>query len=420
VTNRLLGWNYDEMGNLLSVPSTIGPFTYDVENRQVSGALNGETVSYVYDGDGRRVQKVSSVSGTTTYVYDAQGQLAQEYGGPASTAGTEYLSVDSLGSTRLVTDGNANVLRRMDYLPFGQEILAGTGARTTAMGYNSGATVGSSDVTTAKFTGKERDSETGLDFFGARYFSSAQGRFTSADVPFAGQQVEDPQSWNMYAYGRNNPLLYTDPTGRNYTVCDSGGKDCADLSDSQYSGYLKANKGSIYQTAGGTLYAANQDGSATKVGSAAYYNEKDTQAAQLIVNRAGPVVDALGAGLKAFGYAVAAPAMAVADCLSGNCSKTGLAMAILPEVGALYKGGTVLKLAAAAGKKGAEILEKAGGVAQAAQDFEALQGTEQTLGNGRVKTLSDGTKAILRGSGDGRPTVELQHAAGGVTKIRYN
>jgi RHS repeat-associated protein len=62
-------------------------------------------------------------------------------------------------------------------------------------------------------TGKERDAETGLDYFGARYVSSAQGRFTSPDAPFADQHVEDPQSWNLYAYVRNNPLRYVDPTG---------------------------------------------------------------------------------------------------------------------------------------------------------------------------------------------------------------
>ena len=217
-TNRMLGWNYDEMGNLLSVPSTIGPFGYDAENRQVSGALNGETVSYVYDGDGRRVQKVSNVTGTTTYVYDARGELAQEYGGTVEAAGTQYLSVDALGSTRLVTDGSGNVQRRMDFLPFGQEILAGTGGRTAGMGYNSGSSVGSPDVTAAKFTGKERDAETGLDYFGARYFSSAQGRFTSPDwsatpqpVPYA--DLTDPQTLNLYSYVRNNPLRQADPDG---------------------------------------------------------------------------------------------------------------------------------------------------------------------------------------------------------------
>jgi RHS repeat-associated protein len=62
-----------------------------------------------------------------------------------------------------------------------------------------------------KFTGKERDAETGLDYFGARYFSGAQGRYTSPD-PIAGL-LANPQSLNKYAYVINNPLIATDPTG---------------------------------------------------------------------------------------------------------------------------------------------------------------------------------------------------------------
>ena len=62
-------------------------------------------------------------------------------------------------------------------------------------------------------TQKERDNETGLDYFLARYYSSTQGRFTSADAPFADQVESDPQSWNLYAYVRNNPLRFIDLAG---------------------------------------------------------------------------------------------------------------------------------------------------------------------------------------------------------------
>src|SRR5712692_6244899 len=74
-----------------------------------------------------------------------------------------------------------------------------------------------------RFTGKERDAETGLDFFGFRYLSGAQGRWTSPDAPFADQHPQDPQSWNMYAYVRNNPLKNTDPNGRD---CFQGLSNC--------------------------------------------------------------------------------------------------------------------------------------------------------------------------------------------------
>jgi RHS repeat-associated protein len=62
-------------------------------------------------------------------------------------------------------------------------------------------------------SGKERDAETGLDYFGARYYSGALGRFTSPDAPFADQHPANPQSWNLYSYGRNNPLANVDVNG---------------------------------------------------------------------------------------------------------------------------------------------------------------------------------------------------------------
>ncbi len=65
-----------------------------------------------------------------------------------------------------------------------------------------------------KFTGKERDSESGLDNFGARYDSSSFGRFMSPDPMFMNDHhLFDPQELNLYSYARNNPLSLTDPTG---------------------------------------------------------------------------------------------------------------------------------------------------------------------------------------------------------------
>jgi RHS repeat-associated protein len=74
------------------------------------------------------------------------------------------------------------------------------------------------------FTGKERDSESGLDYFGARYYSSNMGRWMSPDcsktpegVPYA--NLSDPQSLNLYGYVHNNPLSKNDPDGHDW--CDA-------------------------------------------------------------------------------------------------------------------------------------------------------------------------------------------------------
>src|SRR6185503_4860972 len=83
---------------------------------------------------------------------------------------------DHLGSPRVVTNSSAGVISRHDYMPFGEELGAGVGGRTTGMGFS-----GTTDGTRQKFTAKERDTETSLDYFGARYYTSIQGRFTGAD-----------------------------------------------------------------------------------------------------------------------------------------------------------------------------------------------------------------------------------------------
>src|SRR5258708_36412043 len=69
-----------------------------------------------------------------------------------------------------------------------------------------------------KFTGKERDAETGLDYFGARYLSSSQGRWMSPDwserpVPIPYADLTDPQTLNLYGYVRNSPLAKADADG---------------------------------------------------------------------------------------------------------------------------------------------------------------------------------------------------------------
>ena len=148
-------------------------------------------------------------------------------GNMGSGGSVRWLVPDQLGTPRIILDqtGSLAGVKRHDYLPFGEELFAGTGGRTAALGYTTG------DGVRQQFTKKERDVETGLDYFEARYYSSIQARFTSPDE-FSGGPDEfyefhdlasqnptfyadltDPQSLNKYQYGYNNPLLYIDPDG---------------------------------------------------------------------------------------------------------------------------------------------------------------------------------------------------------------
>jgi len=79
-----------------------------------------------------------------------------------------------------------------------------------------------------QFTSKERDAETGLDYFGARYYSGAQGRFTTPDPLLNSGRPWEPQTWNRYVYTRNNPLTFIDPTGLYdlNNTCDPSNNKC--------------------------------------------------------------------------------------------------------------------------------------------------------------------------------------------------
>jgi RHS repeat-associated protein len=238
-TNRFQELAYDPAGNVTYDRITgTGQREYDAENRIVAAEGTGGLSFYGYDAQGRRISRTEN--GQTWWtIYGIGGELLAEYraGSAPSSPEKEYgyqdkellvvsgkegfkwLLKDHLGTPRMVVDysGSLGGITRHDYLPFGEEIEAGIGARETATGYRR-------DGLRQKFTGKERDAETGLDYFMARYFASAQGRFTSTDpLNIPGLQrldakkfqqvIRDPHNWNGYAYAHNNPLSKLDPDG---------------------------------------------------------------------------------------------------------------------------------------------------------------------------------------------------------------
>ena len=163
----------------------------------------------------------------------------------AGAQGTEqvfYYDTDAIGSVRAVTDASGTV-SYYDFTPFGEP-------------WSVPSTPG-----TRQFAGKERDANSGLDYFGARYYASQTGRFTTVDPGHVGGNIFDPQSWNGYAYARNNPLTYTDPTGTDYDICAYGGAgyrgSCGSVSD-QYFSQLYANPGAGITLWGGAIFAGNK------------------------------------------------------------------------------------------------------------------------------------------------------------------
>ena len=172
----------------------------------------------------------SSPLSVDTALYENGATLSNVViGGGSGAAKVQWLVPDHLGTPRIIVDqtGAAANVKRHDYLPFGEELFAGAGGRTAAMGYAAG------DGVRQQFTQTERDVETGLDYFLARYYSSVQGRFTSPDEfkggayegsllgdPSAGEKqalpfgdIRLPQSLNKYQYAYNNPLKFIDPNG---------------------------------------------------------------------------------------------------------------------------------------------------------------------------------------------------------------
>jgi RHS repeat-associated protein len=221
ITNS--GYSYDSAGNLTN--DSTQSFNFDAENKIIK--VN-TTLAYSYDGEGQRVRKL--VGENLRFVYGIDGQLIAEFSGSNGTLvkeyvygasglvatieptavnsnGTRYTTSDHLGTPRVVTNSSAGVVSRHDYKPFGEEVGSGIGGRTTGMGYDA------SDSLRQKFTSYERDTETGLDFAQARYYASAQGRFTSVDPLGASATPEDPQSFNRYSYGLNSPYKFIDPSG---------------------------------------------------------------------------------------------------------------------------------------------------------------------------------------------------------------
>jgi RHS repeat-associated protein len=233
--NQLTGYGYDAAGNMTSDPTDSVTSTYDQENRISVATKNGVATTYVYDADGDRVQKSNSATGTLYWYMapgiiaesDLSGNLTSEYiffgaervarkDFPGNTV--SYYFSDHLKTASVITDAAGNIKAESDYYPWGGELQ-----------------FVNNDSNHYKFTGKERDTETNLDYFGARYYSNGLGRFLTPDwsavpVPVPYADLTDPQSLNLYNYVRGIPTTHFDIDGHEWKLWQDIKKGLSEIS----------------------------------------------------------------------------------------------------------------------------------------------------------------------------------------------
>ncbi len=195
-------YDYDANGNMvLRGDQTI---SWNAENMPAAIAAFDDLTTFVYDGDGSRVLKTEggettvyvnsyyelnlTTGNATAYYYLGSRLVALKAG-----ANLRFVHQDHLTGTSLTTDSSGDLVARVKYYPYGE-----TRSSSGALG------------TERMFTGQRLD-DTGLYFYGARYYDPVLGRFISPDtlVP----NYINPQSFNRYSYCLNNPLRYVDPSG---------------------------------------------------------------------------------------------------------------------------------------------------------------------------------------------------------------
>jgi RHS repeat-associated protein len=257
---------------VLPISDTAGNMTYDgvstylydgegricaVKNQRVAGTYS--MTQYIYDAEGARIAKgtitnwaagcdttqngfvptnfyvlgpsneqLTETDGQGNWIHTnayAAGMIVATYDLPPSdqplppalpVVALHFQLEDWLGTRRVQTDISGNPEESFSSLPFGD------GLATTPA---SGAPLTADDATEHHYTGKERDTESGNDYFGARYYASTMGRFMSPDwstvpvpIPFA--DITNPQSLNLYSYVGNDPLTRLDSDG--HVVVDKG------------------------------------------------------------------------------------------------------------------------------------------------------------------------------------------------------
>ncbi len=259
VGSTVFSYAHDPAGNV-TAETTSRRYAYDHSNRMVSFAEapsggSGARAQYLYDGAGARLKKIVSKPGgqteSTTYLdgyYERhQGnragtswsnssvnllvggrRLATERTGTASPGDSSprmlYFLEDHLGSSTIAADQDGRWTNREEYTPYGQTSLGGFARKRY------------------RFTGKERDEESGLAFHGARYYAPGLGRWTSTDPHL------DATGFSPYVYAAANPMRYVDPDGRQILdMGDESGEGVFRLAPTKFGGYVIREGGHYFR-----------------------------------------------------------------------------------------------------------------------------------------------------------------------------
>ena len=392
--NRLDGYTFDDAGNT-KIDAISRQFIYDAENKQieVKDAQSTSIGKYYYDGDGKRVKKVAG-NEMTIFIYDAAGKLVAEYSNQTNAnPQVSYLTSDHLGSPRINTDASGQVTARHDYLPFGEEITR--------------ASYGNDDVR-KQFTGYEKDEETDLDFAQARYFNSGVGRFYSVDPENYGASEDDPQSWNGYAYVRNNPVILVDPYGLDYKVCHTNGQ-CFNYKNDEFESIYKqlGKEGFVLDGSKKNGNILNPDGSV--LGTYSYFTTADQDAVAALTSDPNRTLEIFGPILRGYRDYVlpffVLPAGGGGNVTGVLTQGNKVVAEIEGAITAITATGNAIK------SSKSKIIEKTTeGVAEATRDFNKLAELGSAVriqGKLKIVELKNGFIVKLRPSSDTRITLEI-------------